>query len=581
MIRRRTLCGLAIVAAMATVPVLTVAQQTRDGRAPAAAPQPTGNGALGGVVTNDDGSRPVRSAIVLLIGITTGAVRVSSTDTEGKFLFAALPADRYIVGASKPPYLSMIAGARRPAKSGTPIVLADAQKLTNVAIRLPLGAAISGLVLDEKGQPAPNVQIGAYQWRTRNGERAPAIAGQGVTTDERGRYRLYGLAPGEYLVAAAKGTPVSAAQTLTVSDVDSALRAGSAPPRPLTPTDLRYAAVFFPGTPRAGDAAAITVSAGEERGNVDFRLEITRAVRVTGSVIASEGQLPQRLAVSLTTIGGLIQSIFNTVVQPDGSFVIANVIPGRYVLTANAGGQPPQFAMATLEVNGVEINGVQLVLRPGLKIAGTVAFHGTSTPPAIAGWRVPVRTIGAPVSALVVQGTDESGRFALDNVYPGMYLIGGAQPFGPTSATVTWTLESVVIDGRDVTDLPFDVAADNPPRNLAVTFTDRSQELTGRITRTNGTPAPEYTVVVFPEDKAYWISGSRRILTARPGTDGKFVLSAPGPTTLPPGRYLLAAVTDLDRDEQYDPNFLNALIPGAVPVTLQPGEKKVQDLRVK
>jgi hypothetical protein len=229
----------------------------------------------------------------------------------------------------------------------------------------------------------------------------------------------------------------------------------------------------------------------------------------------------------------------------------------------------------------MDISGVQLVLRPGLKIPGTVAFRGSSKPPAIVGWRVPVRTIGAPASPLVVQDTDESGRFALDNVYPGSYLIGGAQPFGPTSDTVTWTLESVVIDGRDVTDLPFVVAADSPPRNLAVTFTDRSQELTGRITRTNGTPAPEYTVVVFPEDKAYWISASRRILTARPGTDGKFVLSAAGPTTLPPGRYLLAAVTDLDRDEQYDPSLLTALIPGAVQVTLQAGQKAVQDLRVK
>jgi len=27
-------------------------------------------------------------------------------------------------------------------------------------------------------------------------------------------------------------------------------------------------------------------------------------------------------------------------------------------------------------------------------------------------------------------------------------------------------------------------------------------------------------------------------------------------TTLPPGRYLLAAVTDIDRDEQFDPAFL-------------------------
>ena len=91
----------------------------------------------------------------------------------------------------------------------------------------------------------------------------------------------------------------------------------------------------------------------------------------------------------------------------------------------------------------------------------------------------------------------------------------------------------------------------------------------------------EHTIIVFPEDKTYWVNGSRRILITRPGTDGRFTLSGPGPTTLPPGKYLLAAVTDIDREEQFDPAFLAALVPAGIPITLQPGEKKVQDLVIK
>ena len=138
-----------------------------------------------------------------------------------------------------------------------------------------------------------------------------------------------------------------------------------------------------------------------------------------------------------------------------------------------------------------------------------------------------------------------------------------------------------MVDGRDVTDLPIDINADTLPKDLVITFSDRYQELSGRITRATGAPASEYTIVVFPEDKAYWISGSRRIVTARPGTDGRFVMSGAGPTTLPAGKYLLAAVTDIDRDEQFDPAFLAALVPASVPITLQPGDKKVQDLVIK
>ena len=164
------------------------------------------------------------------------------------------------------------------------------------------------------------------------------------------------------------------------------------------------------------------------------------------------------------------------------------------------------------------------------------------------------------------------GGFSITNVFPGRYVIGGPLSFGPTTDTMTWALQSVIVDGRDVTDLPIDITAETLPKDVVVTFSDRVQELSGRLTRSTGAPAPEYAIVVFPEDKAYWITGSRRIVTTRPGTDGRFVLSGVGPTTLPPGKYLLAAVTDIDRDEQFDPAFLSALIPAAVPITLQPGE---------
>ncbi len=105
--------------------------------------------------------------------------------------------------------------------------------------------------------------------------------------------------------------------------------------------------------------------------------------------------------------------------------------------------------------------------------------------------------------------------------------------------------------------------------------------MTGRLANAAGAPVTNYTIVIFPVNRAYWMQGSRRILTAHPGTDGTFTLSGPGPTTLPPGDYLLAAVTELDRDEQFDPSLLATLMAGAVPVSLRPGERKVQNLSVK
>jgi len=590
-----------LLAPLAVAVARTEPQQTpprRDAPATTQAPAtlPVGTGALAGVVTNDDGSKPVRYAYLVLIGTGTGVVRVSSTDADGKFLFGNLPADRYTLGASKPPYLGTVAGARRPARMGTPIALADGQRLTNVAIRMPLGGVITGTVVDEKGQPALGVSVGAYQMRLQNGEREPMMTGAPVTTDERGRYRIFGLVPGDYVVAAARfaAMPFTLPQPLSVAEVDSALRAASAPATtPPTQSSLRYMPVYFPGTPRTSDAVVISIASGEERPNVDFKLELTRAVSVSGTVVGADGQLPPRLAVSMSTKNsGIVQSTMSTPTQPDGSFQFSSVLPGTYLVRSAGGGPvatipgaPPQtlqqLAVATIEVNGADVTGIQLVMRPGASLAGRVVFRGAAAQPAPAGWRLPVRTFGPSTVTLPnVQPANDAGSFALTNLYPGTYLIGGQPAFGPTTDAITWSLESVVLDGRDVTDVPVEIG-DTPPQSLVVTFTDRYQELSGRITNAAGAPMSQYTIIVFPEDKAYWISGSRRILTTRPGTDGKFVLSGAGPTNLPPGRYLVAAVTDIDRDEQYDPAFLSGLVPAAVPVALAPGEKKVQDLVVR
>jgi hypothetical protein len=85
-------------------------------------------------------------------------------------------------------------------------------------------------------------------------------------------------------------------------------------------------------------------------------------------------------------------------------------------------------------------------------------------------------------------------------------------------------------------------------------------------------------MILFPADRAYWLPDSRRILTARPATDGRFAFHGlQGP---PPGEYRLAAVTDLRPSEQFDPDFLAALTQQAIKVTIGPGEAKTQDVRL-
>jgi hypothetical protein len=83
-------------------------------------------------------------------------------------------------------------------------------------------------------------------------------------------------------------------------------------------------------------------------------------------------------------------------------------------------------------------------------------------------------------------------------------------------------------------------------------------------------------VIVFPTDRSLWMWGSHRIRQVRPGSDGRFVVAA-----LPPGDYQIGAVTDVEDNQWFEPEFLEQLAPASVKVSLAPGQRLVQNLRVR
>jgi len=565
-----------------TIAAQTGAPQTppRDTRVAAPIPAPTGTGVIGGSVVSADGSRPLRNANVVIIGAVTGVIRVTSTDADGRFAADNLPADRYLVGASKLPFLGAVAGAKRPARPGMPIALANGEKKLDVEIRLPTGAAISGTITDEGGQPGTNTTVSVQQWRQQGAQRAlvspPAVTP--AQTDDNGRFRLFGLPPGDYVVTASRfsGPP---GRSLSDAEVDAAIRGGPvAPVASAAPTE-RYAPIFYPGTPRASEATTITLEAGEDRQNVDMRLQLVRIAHIVGTVNTSDGQPATMTRVMLINAQGLA---IMSLAMSDNRFGL-NATPGSYTVLAQTGaGQASQFASAKIEVEGEDVLGVQLTLRPPLEFSGQLAFDGASPAPAIGNRRIPLRGL-TPIGLAgdpVVSPTNPTGVFQVTRVFPGKYVIGGPLFFGATADSVTWSLDSVVLDGRDVTDLAVDVSADQPPKNVVVTYSDRWQQVSGKLRQPSGAAATDYTIVIFPADNAYWLPQSRRILTSRPGTDGSYRFGGPGPVSLPAGSYLLAAVTDIGRDEQYDPAFLAALKSGAIRGTARPGCRRRRRCRL-
>ncbi len=115
------------------------------------------------------------------------------TDSSGQFLFTDLSAGMYLLRVERNGYARAEYGQRDYGEPGTPISLDD-QASFQAVIRLRKLGAISGDVVDTNGVGIPGVTVSAY----RAAGRPRQVAA--VRTDDRGVFRLAGLAPGPYLV---------------------------------------------------------------------------------------------------------------------------------------------------------------------------------------------------------------------------------------------------------------------------------------------------------------------------------------------------------------------------------------------
>jgi uncharacterized protein (DUF2141 family) len=577
-----------MIAIIAVLAALQVAP-SRDARGPV-----RGTAVISGVVVSDDAeARPVRKARVTCSSPDAPG-HTTITDDGGRFVFAGLPAGRYTVGASKVAWVQTVHGAKRPLRPGIAIPVADGQKL-DIVVRMPRGGVITGVVRDRNNQPAASQPVSALRQAIVNGERRFVSSGN-ASTDDRGTYRIFGLAAGDYIVSAT-GRGTAGPELRLTSDADVRHAAAANPRTPPPPSrSVALATTYYPDVTSASQAGIVSLRAGEERDGVDLMLQMVPTARVEGTVSLPAGGAPPGTEVNLIVMGQSgdpalpIQALRTSGVGADGNFSFANVTPGQYTVLARGSqpmpkadgtaGGPPQVVWASTQigVDGEHIAGLGLSLEPGLTISGQVRFEGTTLTPPVD--LKSIRVSAAPAEtqrnvhfapAAVTVGPD--GRFMMPGVTPGKYRLGASFP--GSGRPGGWVLKSVMVAGQDSLDAPFTLPPNQHVLDATITFTERLAQVTGTLRHAAGGAAADYTVVVFPAEPSLWVPQSRRIQGVRPAADGTYLMR-----NLPAGNYLLAAVDDVEPGEWFDPAFLQRLGPAAVRITIADSEQKVQDVRI-
>ena len=568
---------------------------------------------VGAVVVSIDGPGirtnfvPTRSSGTVSLAANPSVPRIL-TAADGRFMFRDLGSGAFTVTASKGGYADGASGRRRPGGAPQPIALTETQRASTVVIPIWKNAAIAGTVVDEAGEPVVGLAVRAMARTLVGGQRRFGPAGVTAMTDDRGMYRFGNVQPGEYLVmtspplmsaristlaeprtigrgsAEALAVLLSGNMGLPVGDAIIAIGRGVPTPPPPAGTRMQvYPPTFHPAANAPAQATTIVVASGEERTGVDLQLQPVTAARVSGTASTPAG--PAAMATLLLVPDGFNEvdpSAFAPTASADaaGAFTFPAVPPGQYRLQMTARPTPSGtnnelfWTDMPMTITGADVDGVVVVTRPGLRLAGRLEFEGTTPrptgPPQRPTMTVPIvleRTDGpAPVPRGATSWSQDG--FALTGIPGGRYRV------RVSNSPAGWMFKSAALNGVDVSEMPFDFSRD--VSDLVITFTDRWTGVSGVV---QGTGADAAVVLVFPADAQAWTNygtTSRRLKSTRPNAQGRFGLSS-----LPPGDYFIVAIPDEQSSDWTDPKTLDALARLATQISIGDGDHRTIDLRVR
>ena len=342
---------------------------------PVAAPPPaaaTQKCTLTGSVIDSVTGEPVRKALVQLNGIQR---RSAFADSDGRFLFEAVPSGSYAVFAQKPGYFN----DNELQLGGTPPIEVGANS-TPAVIKLTPESAISGTVTSSTGIPLEQVNVSLTYVDIREGRRHWDQTGS-TPTDEDGRYRFARLRPGRYYISTAPHTPVAE------TTLDQPPKSG-------------FPSTYFASAPDLASASPVELSAGEQA-DADFSLSEVPVYRVSGTISGYAAN--QGVSLQLLDQSGVLIPTGYQFSAENGRFDLPPLAAGSYVLRASSAANANQQVRAELPFHlAGDLHNLHLALAPAPVIPVVVRMEGEISSATKTSANVHGAPIGPPVSVRLI-----------------------------------------------------------------------------------------------------------------------------------------------------------------------------------
>jgi hypothetical protein len=581
---------------------------------------------VSGFVVNAGTTRPVSYALVELrpakgsAGPADRMFRVL-TDVAGRWSFRTVPAGSATIHASAYGYVPAAFGQRLPGGPSSAIEIEEGGTTAAIQIQLWQHAVITGTIRDEYGEPLVGTTVRVFR-RDAPGPRVRHIEAGSATTNDLGQYRVVGLLPAEYVLAAAtstihntsagaaelyerqlKGNPgeTNLAQARLNSSgifnpMAPSMRVGEGrvlsatlssfdlmPPAPVAGERPRVLQrTYYPAASGASTAEGITLRSGETRSGIDVTVRAVPAAQIRGVVIGPDGPEAligvQLLHAPEDAYGSATASIgeFPLTASPtDGSgrFHFAGVSAGRYRLHVLRMPRTtmPQAAIAegslwaseVIHVGTADMDNLTITLSRGWRVSGVVVGGGGARTPGLEKAAITLSLAdGRPFPGHLPGKCDGQGAFQTIEYPSGRYYI------DVTGLPPGWSVQSVVAAGRDIQTGSVELR-DRDLTDLVITVTDKPAGVAGFARTATGAADEQATVAIFPLDYPGWLQQGghpRFAREARVDRAGAFRV-----TEVPPGQYLIASIDDADGLVWRTAPVLSTMAKRATRVTVEAG----------